>query len=281
MFKRECPDCGSVIEYKTKTGYNNAVNNESVCRKCASSGNRNGMYGRCGELNPFYGKKHTQESKDKIIKDRDYSTYKTKEFKDKMSKLSSGSNNPMYGKSVYDIWVNKYGEEVANQKMKEYSNKQSELNSGEKNNMYGKPSPNGSGNGWSGWYNGWFFRSLRELTYMVEVIERFNLDWESAETNKWKIQYEDYKGQIRNYFPDFIIGGKYIVEIKPKRLWNSDSVIRKREAAELLCEENGLKYKITDITCISNNKLVTLYSKGLIKFTDKYELKFKEWEKKK
>ena len=149
-----------------------------------------------------------EESKAKITEGRDYSKYKTKEFRDKISKLNKGSNNPMYGKSFYDVWLKKYGKEVADQKMTEYRQKQSELNSGENNNMYGKPSPNGSGNGWSGWYNGWFFRSIRELSYMIKVIERYNLKWESGETNKWKIQYKDYDGLIRNYFPDFIIKSK-------------------------------------------------------------------------
>lgn len=30
------------------------------------TGEKNPMYGCCGELNPFYGKKHTDDSKDKI-----------------------------------------------------------------------------------------------------------------------------------------------------------------------------------------------------------------------
>ena len=196
-----------------------------------------------------------------------------------MKGLFNGVNNPMYGKNIYEIWVGKYGEEIANKKLLITKKKHSDNNSGEGNPMYGKPSPNGSGNGWSGWYKGWFFRSLRELTYMVEVIERVNLKWESAETNKWKIQYEDYKGTPRNYFPDFVIEGKYVVEIKPKKLWDSDSVIRKRKAGELFCEENELKYKITDITCISDKKILSLYNEGKIKFTDKYEIKFKKWIK--
>ena len=114
---------------------------------------------------------------------------------------------------------------------------------------------------------------------MVEVIERFNLKWETAETNKYKIQYKNYKGINKNYFPDFIIEDKYIVEIKPKKLWDSDLVMRKRKSAELFCNKNNLIYKITDITCISHEKLVYLYNEGKIKFTDRYEIKFKEWIK--
>jgi len=276
--KRNCPDCKSEISYKSKSGYDNAIKKDSVCRKCAASGERNGMHGRSGKLNPFYGKTHSNETIKKL-KEVDRSYTQTQEFKDKIGVSSSGNKNGMYGKSIYDVWVEKYGQEIADQNMLITKKKHSENNTGEGNPMYGKPSPNGSGNGWSGWYNGWFFRSLRELTYMVEVIERFNLKWESAETNKWKIQYEDYKGQVRNYFPDFIIDNKYIVEVKPKKLWGSDLVMRKRKAAELFCEENELKYKITDITCISDIKILSLYNKGIIKFTDRYEEKFKMWIK--
>jgi len=276
--KRVCFDCKIDIIYKSKSGYETAIKNNSICRKCAASGEKNGMYGKSGDLNPFYGKSHSEETIIKLKKvERGYT--QTKEFRKKISDLTSGNNNPMYGKNVYDIWFEKYGEEIANKKLLITKKKHSDNNSGEGNPMYGKPSPNGSGNGWSGWYNGWFFRSLKELTYMIEVIERFNLKWESAETNKCKIQYEDYKGTPRNYFPDFIIEGKYIIEVKPKKLWDSDSVIRKRKAGELFCVENGLKYKITDITCISDKKILSLYNKGKIKFTNRYEIKFKEWIK--
>jgi len=50
--------------------------------------------------------------------------------------------------------------------------------------MYGKPAPIGSGNGWSGWYKGWYFRSLLELSFMINVIERFKMSWQNAETKK-------------------------------------------------------------------------------------------------
>jgi hypothetical protein len=36
--------------------------------------------------------------------------------------------------------------------------------------MYGKPSPQGSGNGWSGWYKGKYFRSIMELSFIVEYL---------------------------------------------------------------------------------------------------------------
>lgn len=44
----------------------------------------------------------------------------SKEYKNKMSVSLSGDNNPMKGKSFYDIWVSKYGKDIANQKLQEY-----------------------------------------------------------------------------------------------------------------------------------------------------------------
>jgi hypothetical protein len=271
--KRKCPKCSVEIIYKTLTGYNNATMNKSVCRRCASSGENNGMYGKTGDKNPFYGKKHTKETLEKQSKIK-LGKKHTDETIDKLKKIFSGDKNPMYGKSVFSLWVERYGEIVALEKLNTTKKIHSVNNSGDGNPMYGKPSPTGSGNGWSGWYKGWYFRSLRELTYMVKVIERFGFKWESGELNKWKIKYVDYKGSLRNYFPDFILNDKYVIECKPKKLWNSDSVIRKTDAALKFCENNSLKYRKVDIGVLSSLEIKELYESGLIKFLPRYEEKF-------
>lgn len=272
--KRKCPKCLAEISYKNVLGYKNAIKKESICRKCAASGQNNGMYGMCGVKNPFFGKKHTNEVINKI-KSIDRSYTKTSEFKQKQSKNNSGVRNPMHGKSFYDVWVEKYGIDIANDKMINYKKKQSFNNTGVKNKMYGKPAPNGAGNGWSGWYNGWFFRSLRELTYMIKIIERFNLDWKTAETNNYKITYVDYDGLTKNYFPDFIVSNKYLVESKPKKLWNSNKVLRKKSAAIEFAKKHNLKYKIVDVGRLTDVEIKNLYDTGKIKFIDRYEKLYK------
>ena len=289
---RKCPNCEKDLKYSTKYCLKAAENKNSLCKSCGLKntmtddklkkmservkGENNPMYGKKGELNPFFGKTHTEESKIKMLDNRDYSVYKTDEFKEKISKLNTGKNNSMYGKNFHEIWVEKYGIEIANKKHQEWKEKISKLNTGENNPMYGKPSPNGSGNGWSGWYKNWFFRSIKELTYIINVIERFNLNWESAENKKYMIEYFDYNGLKRNYFPDFIINNKYIVEIKPKNLFKSDSVKRKQEAALIFCKKNGFKYKLRSINNLNNKELIDLYLKGEIIFTERYDKKFKE-----
>jgi hypothetical protein len=59
-----------------------------------------------GEKNPFYGKGH----------------------------LISGDKNPMFGKSFYDVWVEKYGKEVADKKKEEWLNNKRKKNGVNNNN---------------------------------------------------------------------------------------------------------------------------------------------------
>jgi hypothetical protein len=266
----------------------NAEKKESKCKSCGVkevitddvkkrmseriTGKNNPMYGKYGDLNPFYGKHHSEESKRKIIKDRDYSVYKTNEFRKKISEKTKGKNNPMYGKNIYNIWVEKYGEDEAKIKMNNFKKLQSKLNSGEHNSMYGKPSPKNSGNGICGWYKGWFFRSLLELSYMLFVIERFNMEWESGESEKYKIQYE-INNVKRNYYPDFIINGKYVVECKPKKLWSTNINKTKFDYAKIFCSNNNLKFKVTDIPRIKKIDLLELISKDIVILTNKWKNK--------
>jgi hypothetical protein len=131
--------------------------------------------------------------------------------------------------------------------------------------MFGKPAPQGSGNGWSGWYKNWFFRSLRELSYMIKVIEKDNLNWKTPDKT-FKISYIDYNGKNRTYFPDFIINETKIVEIKPIKLQKSPKVIAKQKAAEIFCCENSLTYEMIDPDILSDDEILKLYMEHKIKF---------------
>ena len=189
---RNCPHCGKEITYKTNAALQKAANKNTRCVKCNNSGSNN----------PFYGKTHTIVVINKIKEnnEKNIDKFKSEEFKKKMSDVTSGNKNGMYGKSVYSVWVEKYGIVIADQKMKEYKLKQSINSSGNKNPMYGKPSPNGSGNGWSGWYKNYFFKSLKELSFIL-TLEKENIKYESAEVKKFKIEYINWEGKKRNYYP--------------------------------------------------------------------------------
>lgn len=239
----------------------------SLCRSCCNK----------GENNPFYNKKHTSESIEKIKLNNklNIKKYKSEEFRDKISKITSGENNPMYGKNFYDIWVSKYGKDIADQKMVEYKNKHSERSTGDKNNMYGRPSPNGSGNGWSGWYKGRFFKSLKELSCM-KMFDDNNINFKSAECERFKIEYIDWDNKKRNYYPDFFIPSENkIVECKPKHLINSKNVECKRKYAEIFCKRNGYTYEIIDPIKLTDIEIRELYDSGELKFIDRYEEKYR------
>ena len=142
--------------------------------------------------------------------------------------------------------------------------------------MFGKPSPNGSGNGWSGWYKGFFFKSLKELSCILS-FESKGIVYESAERKKFRIEYIDWNNKKRNYYPDFFIpSSKSIIECKPNHLFNSANVLCKKKYAEIFCEKNGLTYEIIDPIKLSNKDILNLYKLGHLKFIDKYETKFSE-----
>jgi len=283
-FSKLCPACNNEIYFKNKYTLKNSIEKNAKCQPCRNKecntlADYNKKVKEGTVKNGFEGRKHTEESKKKMA-NKDTSVYKTEEFKSLMSSVTKGEKNGMFGKSIYSVWIEKYGKDVADEKMIAYKKKQSLSNSGVGNNMYGKPSPNGSGNGWSGWYKGWFFRSLLELSYMINIIERFNLEWYSAETKNYKIPYIGDNNQQRTYSADFIIADKYIVEIKPKSLHNSKQVLLKKKFAEKWCEDKNMIYKITYCRKLTDDEIFKLIETEEIILTERYKDKFYEKYKK-
>lgn len=106
-----CKDCRSENVHGFNEQY---INKDYYCNKCRLK----------GEKNPFYGKIHSKETKEKISK------------KNKIN--SSGKNNGMYGKSLQDVWVKKYGNKATREKQKKLSENLSKACAGEKNGFYNK-----------------------------------------------------------------------------------------------------------------------------------------------
>ena len=271
IYTRICPQCKNKIEHKHKVSWKKSVKEKRVCLKCRSKNlfatkeHREKMAStvwksRYGKDNPFYGKKHSKKTK-KILAE------KCPRY---------GKDGGMYGRSFYDVWVEKHGKEEANERMVQYKKKMSKSKSGKNNPMYGKPSPMGSGNGWSGWYKEWYFRSLRELSYVINVLEENNLEWISAEKKKFMIPYKDWDGTSRTYRADFFVENKKLVEVKPNRLKQAITNSLKAKAAKKFCKENGYEYEMVEAKRLKDDQILDLYKKGLIKFIDRYEAKFKE-----
>jgi len=278
---RFCKKCNEKINYKNKTLMNRAENAKCLCSSCCISGEKNG----------FFGKKHTKESMLTMVKTKETSEswkehldyLKTEEFKKEASEKFMGENNPRYGKgSLKDIWIEKYGEEQGVKRWEEWRQLQIDIAPrGEDAHAYGKLSPVGSGNGWSGYYNfddgtQWYFRSFLELSYMINEIISKNLKWENGELKKYIIPYIDYNGSKRNYFPDFVIDGKIIIECKPKKLHDSVGVKLKKEAAEKFCLERGMEYVMLEPIKLSEEDIMNLYITKKITFISRYEEKFKK-----
>lgn len=284
-FVRKCPKCGDDVFHKNKYKLNFAIKQKSLCRSCGynhrpvpSEETRKKMsISHKGEKNGFYGKSHSNETKDKIRKkhSENIESYTSDEFREKMKSVTKGEKNGMYGRNFYEVWLDKYGKIEADRLLTEFKRKQSENNTGEKNHMFGKPSPQGSGNGWSGWYKGWFFRSLSELSYMVNIIEKQQLNWKNAECKILTIPYIDHCGTKRTYRADFLIEGKTLVEIKPKKLMSTELNILKKEAAEKFCEKKDFIYSMEfEFVRLSDAEIYELRQSGAITFTDRYEKKF-------
>lgn len=286
-FVKNCPKCGKEQKYTTVKRRNRFEKLGKCCKKCSAIevGSRPEYRAkrseiakkRIGKLNSFYGKHHSDETKAKL-RSADRSYTQSEEFRKNSAR--HGKQNGMYQKTIYDVWVAKYGEEEARRKFAELKKLQSYNTSGEKNPMFGKPAPNGSGGGWSGWYKNWYFRSLRELSYMLRVIEHNGFEWESAETKDFEIPYVNHDGKQRTYRADFVVNGEWLVEVKPKALMDTPNNKLKKEAAKAFCLARGLRYKMVDVKLVALEILISISESGLLKFVPKYEERFKEYVRK-
>lgn len=190
----------------------------------------------------------------------------------------NGIDTSIKGKSNVSLekWEFEYGKEKANEMWNEYTNKLSISSGGINNPMYGKPSPNGSGQGWKGHYKNFYFRSLRELSYLL-YLDKNDIKWETAESKRFMIKYKSYDETDRTYRPDFYLPElNKLVEIKPKRLHKSPLILLKTAAALEFCKDNNLTYEIFDFP-IDTLKIKKALDEGKIKFSKDYQKKFLEF----
>jgi hypothetical protein len=264
-YKRNCPICDKELIHIHYVSFRTSLKNNKPCSKCANTERANRpdirranserqLGKRIGEDNPFYGKTHSDETK-KLIR-----TKRANQI------MPIGKDNKLFGKKLEEIVGTQKANQIKSNKSKKYK--------GSGNPMFGKLPAHGSGNGWSGWYNGWFFRSILELSYMIKVIERYGMVWESGENGKYTITYTTMNGIVKNYHPDFIINNKYMVEIKPTPLIKTIKVIEKTNAGIDYCNKNNMIYKITNIPSLTTDEFRQLIDTNKIQLTKRYKQKY-------
>ena len=250
VWTRICPDCGKDILYNYASNFYTARSKNTLCSHCCIKGERSSFYG---------GKMWTEARR--------------KWWSKNCPTLFTSKNNP-----ASDPTVRKKLSEIGKLRRSspETRRKISIANRGKNNPMYGKPSAKGTSNGWANWYKGFHFRSMRELQYYIREIDGHNILCESNVGKRFRIPYKDYDGADRTYCPDFFVDNHWLIEIKPKRLWNTKEVVAKKEAAEEFCRKMGYEYKLVDVE--PNSLLLKeKYLNGEIKFVDKYKHRFEKY----
>ena len=271
---RVCPNCNKIINYTSMSGYYVANRKNTKCHHCSAIKHDKSLYVDLFRNCPKCGKEITYSHiRDKIIAHEASSLCKVCSGKINGFKKGHKNTNKI---PVFDCWVNKYGVDIANKKRNELSIRQSKNASGKNNPMYGKESPNGSGNGWSGWYKGWFFRSLYELSYVVKELDGKGVKWKSAECKELTIPYI-FDGSERTYRADFYLYELCkLVECKPLNLQKSQLNVVKFKYANDFCNDIGIEFVVLQPDMLSDIEIMGLYLCGDVIFTNIYDKKFTE-----
>ncbi len=290
MYTRHCGTCNKEIKFKTKHIVEKNKNKD--CSSCSAK--KRGT----GKNYEYWVKKYGVEEAEK----------RKERVRLENSIKNSGPNNAMYGKTVKDIWIEKYGVEEAERKCIENANKMGRsgpLNamhgktvkgfwvekhgveeaerkwddhkkkigrSGPLNAQYGKPAPKGAGNGWSGYYMGYYFRSILELSYLKYLIDN-EIKFENAECSKHRMSLSNGKSYFCDYY---LVEDEIYIEIKPKALTETDINQLKFKTAK---DKHGEKFKVLseeDLTILNTKDMVEMYDNGSLTFLDRFDKKFKE-----
>ncbi len=117
--------------------------------------------------------------------------------------------------------------------------------------------------GYIGTYRHFLFRSLMELSFILDHEATNHV--ESAET--LPIVYQDGKRK-RTYYPDFLLNGTQLVELKPVSYRDDARVIAKAKAARAFCEQKGWSYTITDWP-VDKARIGRLVQDGVVRITNR------------
>lgn len=122
----------------------------------------------------------------------------------------------------------------------------------------------------TGKYNNFYFRSMNELSFIINYIEKKNIKYESGENLDGIKYFCSTTNKIKKYYPD-LITADYVFELKPKCFWRSQNNIDKINAAKLFYPNK--KCIFVDYPVIINN-IITKYMNGEIIFNESSVKKF-------
>lgn len=196
----------------------------------------------------------------------------TEEEAKKIISLNSDSGSMQHFLSKYNT------EEEAVIKYKENCKSKSLAQSGSNNHQFGKPSPKGSGNGISGYYKNYYFRSLLEYKF-IKMMEEYELDFICNDVNistlPEKVTIKLPSG--RTYTPDFLVGDD-IVEVKSFYNLTSKDTLAKIDVGLKFVAESKIhdSYLIfTEKNIIHNDKNTIIdYDSGSLTIDDGKKLRF-------
>ncbi|RJQ26427.1 hypothetical protein C4577_03685 [Candidatus Parcubacteria bacterium] len=300
LFCRKCPNpdnnenCKLLIGYKYENKMWDAEERQTFCKSCTFLGNRN----------PFFGKNHTEETKEAMSKIRidlwESGVFDTPEVRFNMSQSHIGNKST----SGQELSIRRrfairkrmmgennhfYGKNHTHESRKKISKSREGKYFGENNPFYGRKhleetkelcregalKSKGSGHGISGKYNGLHFRSTCELLFLKQ---NYTNTMVSAEAKGFRCEYIDSTGKLRYHYPDFV-DGNVVYEIKPFG-WERDSrcvdVPLKRKAAEKIITDKGFKYVFIEMKCISKSEVFALFAQGKIDLDTKWKKQYYE-----
>ncbi|RTL01055.1 MAG: hypothetical protein EKK57_05690 [Proteobacteria bacterium] len=191
-----------------------------------------------GEKNPFYGKKHSSETKQRMSENH-------ADF--------SGNKNPfkkwIENEENYNQWCEARKAALSNRDKnseeyksycKEVSQRVSKLYLDGKLEPYGK-------NHISGHFDSikfndrFYYQSSYELKFLEFCESSIKIN--QLIKSPYRIEYE-IDGRIYNYIPDFLVNNKILIEIKPESLLEFDKNPHKFKAGENFCIKNDIKFII-------------------------------------
>ena len=132
--------------------------------------------------------------------------------------------------------------------------------------------------GISGYYKDYHFRSMNELSFIINYLEKKNIKFKSGESNLGIKYFHSGMNKIRKYYPDFLTD-KYMFENKPKCFWDRTENIEKSNAAREFCKIHDIEFRFVDYPVIIDPILMRFFN-GDIKFSKSGLEKFKRIYKK-